>query len=335
MKRARQTLTDETTLEDSVKTSHTSDDNDQVDEAFRDRPSKRTGDSTPRATTIRNCPIQPPKIKGPHMWFQTTQVEHLYTITQCLRSLLTNTEIVFSPHGMRIANPDPTHICFVDLRITVDTLEEGIYICNHDYRIAVDMDEFGNHMKMAKRDEFLVYELRGADPDYLHLRTFQDTRIGNQAIRLNNPEEDHSVIPPLQYRNQISMLSNEFKDVINLFKTDSTIKHVTLEKTPLKFSIKAENMRGTFCYDYYADEDETVRIQNDPDDKDAVLSGKFSLNKLINFARVTKATKYVNINLPELTEDGETTKPLRIKYDLAALGDITFLLAPYVDAESV
>lgn len=268
------------------------------------------------------------------MWFQTTQVEHMYTITQCLRTLLTNTEIVFSPHGMRIANPDPTHICFVDLRITVDTLEEGIYICNHDYRIAMDMDEFGNLMKMAKCDEFLVYELRGPDPDYMQMRTFQDTRIGNHGIRLNDVDESHSVIPSLSYNNQVIMLSSEFKHAINLFKTDSTIKHITLEKTSTRFSIKAKNMRSTFCYDYYADVDETVRIQNDPDDLDAVLSGKFSLNKLINFARVTKATKYVSINLPEMCDDGETTKPLRIKYDLAALGDITFLLAPYVDEET-
>lgn len=304
-------------------------DDDRSDDAVL--PEFRSGYDQDRVVPLAECPIPKPSFDGAYMWFQTTQVNHMWTILSCLRALLSVAEIKFTETGIRMNAVDNTHVCMVSLHITNDTLEEGIYECNHNYCVAVDIDEWAKRLKMGKGDEYMTMSLDGPDPDSLDIKFALRQRMGRMPLSLNTPLDDRFNIPPLVYRNQVDMLSAEFKEAIGHFKSDSDIQRVTFIKTRSVFTISVRTLKGPIEYSWGAQERDTIRFR-DTDDNETTLRATFILSKVINATKVTKATKWVNINMPEPPSDGASNGlPLKISYTLAALGDISFYVAPTVD----
>lgn len=270
-----------------------------------------------------------------HMWFQTTQVAHMATLFKTLSSLLSQSCVVFfSPNGWRITAMNASRTALVMLRVTNHTMIEGLYECNYNYRITLPIDAFAERLKMRRRAEVLSMSLQGKSPDEIRLEFASGNRTTNMPLLLRNDYEDQTEMLNLEYHSQIDIPADLFRDDLMSFRGDSLVSDVTLTKTSRRFTITAQTGYGPihthYVYSDYGDEAARYKRFNGdsatPDDDDNVVTeATFSLNELIAFTGVTKASKYVQIFMPE----GEM-KVLMLKYSLAALGEVSFVLAPKI-----
>lgn len=274
-----------------------------------------------------------------HMWFQTTQVAHMSTLFKALSSLLSQSCVVlFSPNGWRITSMNAPHTAMVVLRVTNHTMVEGLYECNFNYRITLPIEEFSNRLKMRRRAEVMSMSLQGTKPDTMRLEFSSGKRTTEMDLLLRNDEDDQADMPKLEYHSQIDIPAESFREDLTCVRSDTLINDVTFTKTSRRFTITVKTGYGPIRthYVYSDDGGDSAQYKRyeaadiSVDDNDAVVSeATFSLNELIAFTGVTKAAKYVQLFMPE-----EGAEILMIKYSLAALGEVSFFLAPkIVDSE--
>jgi len=329
------------TISDSDADSSTdnSDDENQVLAAFR---------GGPRAAPAI-CTIPKPDFGDQHhMWFQTTQVGHMATLFKALSGLLSGgANVIFAPGGWRITAMNSKHTALISLRVTEQTMEEGIYECNYNYRISVPIDELAARIRMCRRFEVMTMELRGEQPKDLRMVFSCGRRVTEMDLQLRQPDDVHVDTPTLTYHSQVDLPAEELREVVNSVKSDTLITDVEFTKYPRKFTVTVQTVHGPihthFLPDSSADSVRFLRaantpeggLQEEPVSADATSSttvvskSTFALKEIIGFSGVTRASKWVRINMPEL--EAEQQLPLRMAYDVAALGHISFLLAPKFD----
>jgi hypothetical protein len=298
----------------------------------------------PRLDTLVNPIPKPDFGKENHMWFQTTQVSHMSTLLKCLSLLLTDANIIFAPGGWRITAMNSKKSALISWRCTDQTLEDGLYECNFNYRIRVPIDELAYRIKMCRRSEMMTLELRGDNPSELGLMFSRGPgRVTKMKLRLLTPDDIHIDTPPLTYHTQVDLPADELREVLGGVKSDSLIQDVTFTKSQRQFSILVSTVNGPIETVFKPDNSpDSVRFMiAGNDDRDTMIEeadsasvgtvyrSTLSLEEIISFSEVTRASKWVQINMPE--NDGPTPLPLKMEYSIAALGKISFLLAPKVD----
>lgn len=270
----------------------------------------------------------------PHMWFQTTQVMHIRTIFKCLSKVLKNEmNFVIGKTGWRLTAMSPSRSMFVDLRITDELMQDGIYDCNHNYFLCIPVHDFADRLHYHRKAYAMTMYVSGNDPDILNIIFAYGKRTTTMHLVLRTPQDEHATIPPIHYNSEISLEANELRDVLSGMKSDMLIEQVSFQKSANRFSIIVDTkdhgpIRSDFKYDE-KDEDPLIKFFDTGDGR-ALSDGPkwiFLLQDLKRVTDVTKATKWAQINLPELTEDGQAHAPLRLTYALAALGTISFYVS--------
>lgn len=269
-----------------------------------------------------------------HMWFMTTQVSHMATLFKTLSNFFSKANVVFGNKGWRIAAVNSLNNAFISLRITEQTMAAGLYECNTNYRIRIPVDELAQRLRMCRRAEVMCMELRGDNPKTLHLQFSQENRITEMDLMLCTPDDQDFEPPTVVYHSQVDLPADQLREVVNSYKADNMIRNITFTKSPNKFTVTVNPAAGSISTHFAPSGDESVRFMKRTGDNDAfeftnegeseTTSGTFNLKQIIDFSGVTKASKWVRINMPEKTP---VETPLRMSYSLAALGEISFLLA--------
>uniref|UniRef100_A0A6C0IV71 Proliferating cell nuclear antigen PCNA N-terminal domain-containing protein n=1 Tax=viral metagenome TaxID=1070528 RepID=A0A6C0IV71_9ZZZZ len=281
----------------------------------------------------------------PYMWFVTTQVSHMATLFKTLSHLLPTTTVVFGDGGWRITDINSNKTAIISLRVTGATMAAGVYECNTNYRVRWPVDDLATRLRMCRRAEVMAMELRGKNPKHLHLIFSQENRITEMDLQLCSVGDEQLDPPTLLYHTQVDLPADQFRDVVNSVKGDSMIRDITFTKHSRKFTITVQTAvgpisthfipnKGEDSVRFLARHSEQGQLESVTNDDGDVLKSTLSLKEIIDFSGVTKASKWVSINMPEFNPNAEPQQiPLRMSYSIAALGVISFLLAPKMDED--
>lgn len=295
----------------------------------------------PAANSLATLP-RPKFEEGEHyMWFQTTQVGHIAKIFKCLTKLLSRqANVVFAPGGWRIVSVNHSHTAIIYLRITEQTMDEGLYDCNYSFRISLPIDAIASRMRGLRRSEVMAFTLTGKKPDTIRLDFSAGHRRTDVELRLREPDEEHLEVPTQVYHTQVDLPAEEFREVINSLKSDNLITDITFTKHPNKFTITVSTITGKINTHFFPDNShDSVRFTNSGGNTNAadaedgadgpVLTATFPIGEIIAFTEVTPAAKWVSINMPE--PDGPHV--LKVSYSLAALGEMAFYLSQKLNVD--
>lgn len=278
-----------------------------------------------------------------HMFFRTTQVAHMATIFKCLSKVLSSSvEIIFFPTGWRITAVNSKKTSLVDLRITEHTLDEGIYDCNETYRVCLPLEELAGRFHMCRRYHVVTLDIV-CDPshvDAVNMSFRSGNKRADMPLRTLENYDDTREVPSMVYHNQVDLPADEFKEVVNAVKADTLISNIKFTKRRNEFVITVESSEGPISVSFVPDNSpDSAHFfdDNDPTKPSECLEASFSLHEIIAFTSISKASKWVRLNMPEthVNEDGShVTLPLKVGYSLAALGEVSFFLAPRIPDEN-
>lgn len=240
-----------------------------------------------------------------------------------LKDILLETNICFTPDGMRIVNMDKSHTILVHLLLQSCNFE--FYECKKEkITIAVNMFHLFKLISIIDNNETLTMYIEDEDyndgiVEYLGLR-FENPEIKQCRIyklKLIEPDQDELKLPDVMYNSIISLPSSDFQKLVR-------------DLSHLSEKLEIESVQNTlvFCCRGEFAEAEIIRSENEghleyihKQQSDEIIQGEFSLKSLGYFIKCTGLCNQIDVYLGN-------NLPLIIKYDVGKLGELKLCLAP-------
>ena len=254
---------------------------------------------------------------------KTVQISPFRTLMTALKDILLETNITFTPEGVKIINMDKSHTVLVHMILKSENFE--FYQCNTDkIIIGVNMYHLFRLINSIDNDDTLTIYI---DPkDYVdgivsHLSLkFENGDIKQcktQKLRLIEPEKDELEYPEVVFSSIINLPSSDFQKIIRDLSCISDKLEIKSVGDELIFKCS-----GNFaCAEIHRAETnggmEFVLKQN----TSKITQGIFSLKNLGYFIKCTNLCNQIEIYL-------ENDLPLVVKYNVASLGEIKLCLSP-------
>ena len=258
---------------------------------------------------------------------QTVQIAPFRTLMTALKDILLETNITFTPEGIKIINMDKSHTILAHLSLKSQNFEH--YECKRPkIVIGVNMFHLFKLINTIDNDDTLTIYIEEADytdgvVQFLGLK-FENGDIKQQKIqklRLIEPDSEELDVPNVKFSSVLNLPSVDFQKIIRDLSCISDkieIKSVaTPEGAELIFKCK-----GGFAHA------EVRRAESDggmeyviKQDSSKIIQGEFSLKNLGYFIKCTNLCTQIEIYL-------ENDLPLVVKYNVASLGEIKLCLAP-------
>tara|TARA_B100000282_G_C31737569_1_gene494379 strand:- start:568 stop:1395 length:828 start_codon:yes stop_codon:yes gene_type:complete len=260
---------------------------------------------------------------------QTVQIAPFRTLMTALKDILLETNITFTPEGIKIINMDKSHTILAHLFLHADRFES--YECKQDkIIIGVNMLHLFKLINTIDNDDTLTIYIEEGDSTsqgvFSHLGLkFENGDIKQQKIqklRLIEPDHEELDVPDVKFSSVLNLPSSDFQKIIRDLSCISDkieIKSVSSVGGGAELIFKC---RGGFA------EAEIRRAESDgsmeyvqKQDANKIIQGEFSLKNLGYFIKCTNLCNQIEIYL-------ENNLPLVVKYNVASLGEIKLGLAP-------
>ena len=258
---------------------------------------------------------------------QTVQIAPFRTLMTALKDILLETNISFTPEGIKIINMDKSHTILAHLCLYANNFEH--YECNqHKIVIGVNMFHLFKLINTIDNDDTLTIYIEENDykdgvVQFLGLK-FENGDIKQQKIqklRLIEPETDELEVPDVTFSSILNLPSTDFQKIIRDLSCIS-------DKIEIKSVATSEGSELIFkCSGGFA-QAEVRRAESDESMKyikkqevSKIIQGEFSLKNLSYFIKCTNLCNSIEIYL-------ENDLPLIVKYSVASLGEIKLGLAP-------
>ena len=258
---------------------------------------------------------------------QTVQIAPFRTLMTALKDILLETNITFTPEGIKIINMDKSHTILAHLSLNSQNFER--YECKSDkIIIGVNMFHLFKLINTIDNDDTLTIYIEKKDyadgvVQYLGLR-FDNGDIKQQKIqklRLIEPDNEELDVPDVKFSSVLNLPAVDFQKIIRDLSCIS-------EKIEIKSIATQEGAELIFkCVGGFAHA-EIRRAESDgsmeflkKQENSKIIQGEFSLKNLSYFIKCTNLCNQIEIYL-------ENDLPLVVKYNVASLGEIKLCLAP-------
>jgi proliferating cell nuclear antigen len=258
---------------------------------------------------------------------QTVQISPFRTLMTALKDILLETNITFTPEGIKIINMDKSHTILAHLSLHADKFET--YDCKLDkIIIGVNMLHLFKLINTIDNDDTLTIYIEESDymdgvVQYLGLK-FENGDIKQQKfqkLRLIEPEHEELVVPEVMFSSVLNLPAADFQKTIRDLSCIS-------DKIEIRSVVGSEGAELIFrCSGGFA-QAEVRRAESDgsmqyikTQDKSKIIQGEFSLKNLGYFIKCTNLCNTIEMYL-------ENNMPLVVKYNVASLGEIKLCLAP-------
>ncbi len=258
---------------------------------------------------------------------QTIQIAPFRTLMTALKDILLETNITFTPEGIKIINMDKSHTILAHLFLKAENFEQ--YHCAESkIIIGVNMFHLFKLINTIDNDDILTIYIENEDyvdgiVEYLGLK-FENGDIKQQKIqklRLIEPENEELEVPEIKFSSVLNLPSVDFQKIIRDLSCIS-------DKIEIKSIATNEGAELIFkCSGGFA-QAEIRRSENNgtmeyisKQESNKIIQGEFSLKNLSYFIKCTNLCSQIEIYL-------ENDLPLIVKYNVASLGEIKLCLAP-------
>jgi proliferating cell nuclear antigen len=258
---------------------------------------------------------------------QTVQIAPFRILMTALKDILLESNIIFTPEGIKIINMDKSHTILAHLALHAENFEA--YECKKDkIIIGVNMFHLFKLISTIDNNDTLTIYIEKADyadgiVQYLGLK-FENGDIKQQKIqklRLIEPDNEELEVPDVKFSSILNLPSVDFQKIVRDLSCIS-------DKIEIKSVATANGAELIFkCSGGFADA-EIRRAESDgsmeyvvKQNIGKIIQGEFSLKNLGYFIKCTNLCSQIEIYL-------ENNLPLIVKYNVASLGDIKLCLAP-------
>ena len=258
---------------------------------------------------------------------QTVQIAPFRTLMTALKDILLETNITFTPEGIKIINMDKSHTILAHLSLKSQNFEH--YECKRPkIVIGVNMFHLFKLINTIDNDDTLTIYIEEADytdgvVQFLGLK-FENGDIKQQKIqklRLIEPDSEELDVPNVKFSSVLNLPSADFQKIIRDLSCIS-------DKIEIKSVATSEGAELIFkCTGGFA-QAEVRRAESDggmeyviKQESSKIIQGEFSLKNLGYFIKCTNLCNQIEIFL-------ENNRPLIVKYNVASLGEIRLCLAP-------
>jgi len=151
---------------------------------------------------------------------KTVQIAPFRTLMTALKDILIETNITFTPEGMKIINMDKSHTVLVHLDLKAENFEH--YECNQPkIIIGVNMFHFFKLINTIDNDDTLTFYIDEADYNdgivqHLGLK-FENGDIKqqkNQKLRLIEPDSEELAVPGVTFSSILNIPSGDFQKIV-------------------------------------------------------------------------------------------------------------------------
>ena len=261
------------------------------------------------------------------LYIQTVQISPCRTLMAALKDILLETNITFTPEGIKIINMDKSHTILAHLNLDAKQFES--FECKMDkIIIGVNMLHLFKLINTIDNDDTLTIYIEQCDytdgvVQYLGLK-FENGDIKQQKyqkLRLIEPEHEELEVPHVTFSSVLNLPSSDFQKIIRDLSCIS-------DKIEIRSIVGNEGAELIFkCRGGFA-EAEIWRAESDgsmqylkKQDQNKIIQGVFSLKNLGYFIKCTNLCSQIELYL-------ENDLPLVVKYNVASLGEIKLCLAP-------
>ncbi len=258
---------------------------------------------------------------------QTVQIAPFRTLMTALKDILLETNITFTPEGIKIINMDKSHTILAHLSLKSQNFEH--YECKRPkIVIGVNMFHLFKLINTIDNDDTLTIYIEKADytdgiVQFLGLK-FENGDIKQQKIqklRLIEPDSEELDVPNVKFASVLNLPSVDFQKIIRDLSCIS-------DKIEIKSVATSDGAELIFkCTGGFA-QAEVRRAESDggmeyviKQDSSKIIQGEFSLKNLGYFIKCTNLCTQIEMYL-------ENDLPLVVKYNVASLGEIKLCLAP-------
>lgn len=268
------------------------------------------------------------------LYIQTVQISPFRTLMTALKDILLETNITFTPDGIKIINMDKSHTILAHLDLKAKQFET--FECKMDkITIGVNMLHLFKLINTIDSNDTLTIYIEDVDymdgvVQYLGLK-FENGDIKQQKIqklRLIEPDHEELEVPNVTFSSILNLPSTDFQKIIRDLSSIS-------DKIEIRSVVGKDGVELIFkCRGVFA-EAEVRRAETDGNmhyihkqDTNKIIQGEFSLRNLGYFIKCTNLCNQIEMYL-------DNNLPLVIKYNVASLGVIKLCLSPLPSSNEI
>lgn len=249
---------------------------------------------------------------------KTVQSSSFKNLIEDVKDIIQDANFIIDTNGVRLTAMDESKIVLVRLYLEADKFEQ--YSCGRRQTIGVNMPNLFKLIKVMTNDDTLTLFMSDDEPNLLGIKIENavKNKITTFRLKLLDLDDEELVIQSTAtFGSIITMPSVDFQKLCRDMHYIGDI--IEIRSIGQQLILKCS---GDFA------SQETVIGQNSQglslknESSDVIVQGLFHLKHLVSFTKCTNLSPQCSLYL-------KNDFPLIIQYEIANLGNIRLLLAPY------
>ncbi len=243
------------------------------------------------------------KSKGPDAW---------KVVANAISTLLEEATFEVNSEGISFRGMDPSHVALIDINWPNSSFE--VYECNREIRFGLRIDELIKLLKRANKNDNIEV---GIEDDTLLILKIMDSYNKRYKIRLIDATSSTTPIPKLSFNTKVGLDIQTFRDVLDDIET--VADYITISTKDGKILFEGRGDLGEASIEL--DTNENIKLDIKENSR-----ATYSLEYL------SSIIKAVGSNTEELTIEFSNAMPIKLKFKVTDVGEISFYLAPRVES---
>jgi proliferating cell nuclear antigen len=266
-------------------------------------------------TTASAAPIQKELCR---VYVKSVQGGVIRTLFETLKDIVHDSNLIFGHDGAKLATMDAAKCSLVHLKLRSESFEE--YFCADTTHVGLNMASIYKLVRTCGTHDTIVLYVLHDFPDELGIRIENAEKNWRTDFKLKllDADDRNISLPDMEFDSINTLPSSMFqrlcRDMLNL----STTMTIISKKSSLTFSCEGDFARQTTTI---GETDEGLVMESNHDTE---ISSKYSLKYLTLFCKASSLCNTVSLFIKE-------NHPLVVRYSVAGLGDLSFMLSPLID----
>jgi len=248
---------------------------------------------------------------------KTVQSSAFRILIEALKEILTDVNIEFNTHFLKIIAMDVSHTVLVSLKLIGSNFE--CFYCPEKVVIGVNMSNFFKLIKTMGNNDTLSLYINKNDTNRLGIKieNSEKNSITNFKLNLLDLSEENITIPPAEFESVITMPASDFQKLCRDMSSLADKLEIKSVDNLLIFSCKGEFATQETRLGQ-TNNGLTFVKNNKPHE---IVQGFYALKHLVLFTKCTNLCNSIELFF-------KNDYPIVVCYSVASLGSVKMCLAP-------